>query len=41
MKRALLFTLALLCLLPAPAGLLLSPRPAPAYGFIVVEDHGC
>ena len=25
----------------APAGLLLSPRPAPAYGFIVVEDHGC
>ena len=25
----------------APAGLLLSPRAAPAYGFIVVEDHGC
>ena len=25
----------------APAGLLLSPRSAPAYGFIAVEDHGC
>jgi signal transduction histidine kinase len=25
----------------ASAGLLLSPRSAPAYGFIAVEDHGC
>jgi signal transduction histidine kinase len=25
----------------APPGLLLSPKPAPAYGFIVVEDQGC
>jgi signal transduction histidine kinase len=25
----------------APAGLLLSPRSAPAYGFVAVEDQGC